>query len=195
MKLTAIVGSMFSGKSTLLNKQIRESRRHEVFHVMVFKPSIDDRYDVDSVTTHDFVKESANMLIHRAEDIWEYYLHVKDSIEEGKKVICFIDEVQFLEADSLVRVIRMLNRENVQVCAAGLDMDKFGLPFGATPKIMAIADEVVKLKTKCDCGEDSYTQVSITNNKDLIEIGSDSYKPVCKKCYFDYMDKEQGRGL
>lgn len=190
MKTTAIVGSMFSGKSTLLNKQIREVRRHEKFYVMVFKPRIDDRYDAKAITTHDQSKEKTNLLIDTATDIWDYYQKIKDQIAPSKKVICFIDEVQFLEPNTLIEVIRQLNKNHVDVVAAGLDMDKFGNPFGATPFILAIADEVVKLKTKCACGEDSYTQISITANPNIIDIGSDTYTPVCKRCYFEHFYSE-----
>jgi thymidine kinase len=192
MNTTLIVGSMFSGKSTLLNKQIREVRRLDCFHVMVFKPAIDDRYDVEAITTHDQVKENVNLLIHHPLDIWNYYESIKPIIEKGKKVICFIDEVQFIEpVDILIKVIRRLNKHKVDVVAAGLDMDKFGNPFGATPSLMAIADDVIKLKTKCaNCGEVSYTQICTSDNKNIIDIGGpESYKAVCKKCYFEFMEK------
>lgn len=191
MKTTLIVGSMFSGKSTLLNKQIRETRRLDFFHVMVFKPVIDDRYDIESITTHDQVKEKTNLLIKHPLDIWNYYKETKPTIEKGKKIICFIDEIQFLQpVDTLIKVIRNLNKEKVDVIAAGLDMDKFGNPFGATPMLMAIADDVIKLKTKCgNCGEDSYTQICLSDNKEIIDVGADSYRPVCKKCYFEFMEK------
>lgn len=194
MKTTLIVGSMFSGKSTLLNNQIREVRRLEFFHVMVFKPVIDDRYDKDCITTHDQMKEKTNLLIKEPLDIWNFYQKIKPSIEKDKKVICFIDEVQFLQpVDTLIKVIRNLNKDNVDVIAAGLDMDKFGNPFGATPSLMAIADDVIKLKTKCgNCGDDSYTQICLSDNKEIIDVGgSESYMPVCKKCYFDFMEKTE----
>lgn len=188
MKTTAIVGSMFSGKSTLLNKQIREVRRHEKFYVMVFKPRIDDRYDAEAITTHDQTKEKTTLLVDDAAEIWSYYQNIKEQIDSSKKVICFIDEVQFLEAVTLIDVIRKLNKDNVEVITAGLDMDKFGNPFGATPSVLAIADEVVKLKTKCACGNDSYTQLSITANPNIIDIGSDTYTPVCKRCFFEHFE-------
>ncbi|WP_121616840.1 thymidine kinase [Virgibacillus halodenitrificans] len=192
MKTSLIVGSMFSGKSTLLNKQIREVRRLDCFHVMVFKPFIDDRYDSKTITTHDQVKEKTNLLIKHPLDIWNFYQEAKPNINKNKKTICFIDECQFISpVDTLVKVIRDLNKNKVDVVAAGLDMDKFGNPFGATPSLMAIADEVNKLKTKCgNCGEDSYTQVSLSENKEIIDIGgSESYMPVCKNCYFEFMEK------
>lgn len=194
METTLIVGSMFSGKSTLLKNQIREVRRLDFFHVMVFKPVIDDRYDKDCITTHDQVKEKTSLLIKHPLDIWNFYKEIEPTIKKDKKVICFIDEVQFVEpVDTLIKVIRNLNKNKVDVVAAGLDMDKFGYPFGATPSLMAIADDVIKLKTKCaNCGEDSYTQVCLSDNKAIIDVGgSESYMPVCKVCYFDFMEKTE----
>ncbi len=65
-----------------------------------------------------------------------------------------IDEAQFFH-EKMSEVIETLLKRDVNVIAAGLDLDFRGEPFGPMPKLLAMADMVHKLTGICDydgCG-------------------------------------------
>lgn len=184
MKITSIVGPMFSGKTTLLTKKIREAKRVPSFHVMVFKPIIDDRYSTEQIVTHD--KETEDCIpVYFAKDILgEFYCAYM--YHKGKKIIVFIDEAQFFD-DEIVDVVQEIVELGAEVICAGLNMDRFGQPFGYMPHLMAISDEIILLKGKCKCGNDSYISYSSGGGARQVMVGAEQYEPLCKKCWMRKM--------
>jgi len=88
-------------------------------------------------------------------------------------------------------VIELLVQRGVRVIVAGLDVDFRGIPFGCMPQLMALADEVIKLKAVCmKCGNDArFTQrlvgaVPAKASDELVVVGaSDCYQARCRTCY------------
>jgi thymidine kinase len=79
--------------------------------------------------------------------------------------IIAIEEVQFFDAE-IVEVCQRLADGGHQVIVAGLDMDFRGCPFGPMPSLLAIADEVVKLRAICaKCGLDASRSQRLINGK------------------------------
>src|SRR5512144_491673 len=113
-----ICGSMFSGKTEEL---IRRVRRAQIARrkVQVFKPSIDIRYTVEKVTSHNGLDVEAIPISH-AEEMLN---HVRPDT-----AVVAIDEVQFFSPD-VVDVCSRLADRGVRVIAAGLDLDFRGEPF------------------------------------------------------------------
>ena len=63
-----------------------------------------------------------------------------------------IEEAQFFD-EGIIEVCRRLADAGNEVIASGLDMDFKGEPFGPMPRLLAEADEVVKLRAICArCG-------------------------------------------
>ncbi|RKD33529.1 thymidine kinase [Thermohalobacter berrensis] len=153
--IEVIVGPMYSGKSEEL---IRRLRRAQIAKqkIQVFKPSIDDRYSVSEVVSHNGEKIKAEC-INKAEDIYKL-------LKEDTEVIG-IDEVQFLD-DQIIDICRDLADKGLRVVVAGLDMDFRGEPFGSTPYIMAIAEFVDKLTAVCViCGHPANRTQRIVDGK------------------------------
>lgn len=179
-KLTVVCGSMFAGKSEEL---IRRARRalYAKKKVQVFKPSIDIRYDQTAVVTHEGVKHHAIPVSGVAE--------IRSLIEEDAQVI-LIEEAQFFD-DKLVELSVELADRGFEVILAGLDQDFRRRPFGPMPQLLAVADEVVKLRAICmKCGDTaSHTQRIVDGrpanvNDPLVMIGAtDTYEARCRKCY------------
>lgn len=186
-KLIVIVGSMFSGKSTELQRQ---GRRHELAKrfVAYFKPETDNRYNPEAISTHDgdfvdaFVVESSQRIVKIVDQFEKDFGTVQ--------VIC-IDEIQFFDED-IVEVIDELLEQGKTVIVAGLDLDRFGEPFGAVPVLMAKAEEVVKVKAVCNvCGNDAWISHSETTIKEQVVVGEkDIYFPLCRKCYYKRSEEE-----
>lgn len=180
-RIEVICGSMFSGKSEEL---IRRVRRAEIARqtVQVFKPSLDNRYGLDSVNSHDGRATQA-IAIERAEQILDF-------LNEDTTVVA-IDEAQFFD-EALVDVCRLLaDTRGIRVIVAGLDLDFRGEPFGPMPTLIAQAEQVDKLHAICVvCGEEASRSQRLINgqpahyNDPVILIGAkESYEARCRHCH------------
>lgn len=171
---------MFAGKSEELIRLARRSL-YAKRKVQVFKPSLDKRYDETQVVTHMGVRHEAFPV---------------NSIAEMRRQLCpdtevvLIEEAQFFD-DSIVDLAVELADRGKDVICAGLDQDFRRQPFGPMPKLLAAADEVVKLRAICmKCGAPaSHTYRVIDGrpanwNDPIILIGAtESYEARCRNCF------------
>jgi len=178
--IEVICGSMFSGKSEEL---IRRVRRVQIAKkkVQVFKPTIDDRYDVQYIYSHNGTKVEA-INIAKPKDILE-------AVATDTDVVA-IDEAQFYD-DDIVLICKKLADQGKRIIIAGLDQDFRGEPFGPIPKLLAIAEEVDKLQAICIiCGNIASRTQRLVNGQPAkysdptILIGAkESYEARCRKCH------------
>lgn len=178
--LVVICGSMYAGKSEEL---IRRARRalYAKRTVQVFKPSIDTRYDETMVVTHMGARHEAAPAASVAD--------LAAQIRPETQTVC-IEEAQFFD-DSIVDLCVRLADEGREVIAAGLDQDFRRRPFGPMPQIMALADEVVKLRAICmKCGRPaSHTYREIDGrpahvDDPVILVGAEeAYEARCRACH------------
>lgn len=174
-----IVGPMFSGKSEEL---IRRIKRAIIANqkVIVFKPSIDNRYEKDKIVSHNGIKIEA-VIVNKASEIYE---------KSKNFDVIGIDEAQFFDND-LIEVVEKLANENKRVIIAGLDQDFRGEPFSIMPYLMAIADSVDKLHAICViCGAVATKSQRLIEGKPApydsptVIIGAiETYQPRCRKCF------------
>ena len=180
LHLVVITGPMFAGKTTEL---MRRLHRYELAgkRVLLFKPRLDVRSGSGQVKSHDGRSMEAIEIALSAE-----ILRYVD--EHGDVAAIGVDEAQFLDGN-LVRVIRILRERGIDVFVAGLDMDYRGEPFGYMPQLMAMADEVVKLKAVCVvCGADATHSFKKRLDDKVIEVGgAELYEPRCFKCWLEGM--------
>lgn len=179
-EITVITGSMFAGKTEEL---IRLTRRalYARRKVQVFKPAIDNRYDERKVVTHMGVSHAAVAVSGVAELV--------KSILPETDTIC-VEECQFFDS-SLVPLAQRLADEGRDVILAGLDQDFRREPFGSMPALLAIADNIVKLRAICmNCGAPaSHTYRTIEGkpahyDDPVILIGAtEAYEARCRACF------------
>ncbi|MGI6587171.1 MAG: thymidine kinase [Gracilibacteraceae bacterium] len=175
-----IVGPMFSGKSEELIRRINRARIAKQ-KVQVFKHSIDNRYVVDHVVSHNGIKIEA-LKVSSSKDVERY-------IEDDTLVIA-IDEVQFFDK-GIVDLCVKLADEGKRVILAGLDQDFRGEPFGPTPELMSAAEFVDKIQAICiKCGNPATRTQRMINGKPasyndpIILVGAkESYEARCRKCH------------
>ncbi len=175
--IEVICGSMFCGKTEEL---IRRLRRAEIARqkVQVFKPIIDDRYQVSEVASHSGTSIKAIPIDNSSEILLK--LH-PDTTVVG------IDEVQFFDND-ILNVIQKLVKDGKRVICAGLDTNFRGEPFGVIPTLMAIAEHVDKLQAICMvCGGPASRTQRLVNGEPafyedpLIIVGaSEMYEARCR---------------
>ncbi len=176
-----VCGSMFSGKTEEL---LRRVRRAEIARkkVRLFKPSIDQRFGVERVASHDGVGRADAIVIQSAADILDY---VTPEVE-----VVAIDEVQFFDW-SIADVCSLLANERKRVIAAGLDQDFRGEPFGPMPLLMALAERVDKFHAICVvCGASASRTQRLIDGRParyddpvILVGGSESYEARCRHCH------------
>lgn len=184
--LEIVCGPMFSGKSEEL---IRRMKRVQISNksFLLFKPAIDNRYDVNHIVSHD--KRKLDALI-TAND--KAGLEKADSIiqEKNPEVVAF-DEGNFYDV-YLFDLARKWVKEGRRVIIAGLDTDFRGKPFGPMGDLMAVADFVDKLKgicMKCKSDYGTMTQRLIdgkpakATDPTILVGGMDSYEVRCRNCH------------
>lgn len=172
-RIEVICGSMFSGKTEELLRRLRRA----IFarqKVEIFKPSLDNRYSVVDVVSHDKnsipstpVEHSGNILLLSSE------------VE-----VVGIDEAQFFD-QGLVNVCQQLADQGIRVIVAGLDMDFERNPFGPIPALCAIANDVTKVHAICvKCGRLAIYSHRLTDSKKQVMLGENrEYQPLCSECY------------
>jgi thymidine kinase len=185
--LEVVCGPMFSGKSEEL---IRRLRRAEIAgqRALIVKPVIDDRYDVGHVVSHAGAKMRAVTALSSDE---------VRRLAAGYEAIG-VDEVQFFD-DGIIDAIDALVRGGARVVAAGLAQDFRGLPFGAMPTLLCVAEFVDKLEAVCHrCGGPATMTQRLVDGSPApfegatIQVGAlDSYEARCRACFEPGTDAAQ----
>jgi thymidine kinase len=175
-ELTVIVGGMFSGKSTELQRQ---GKRKAIAgdRICYFKPYIDTRYTEDAISTHDGNDVNAVVVSHVNEIIvLSQHLDLD---------VVLIDEIQFFDRE-ILGVIEHLLRRGIDVVVSGLDLDRWGEPFGVVPELVCRAENLVKLKAVCvSCGSDAWVSSGKFKAEEQTVLGEkDKYEPLCRSCYY-----------
>lgn len=171
--IEVICGSMFSGKTEELIRRLKRAKISKQ-KVEIFKPSVDVRYDEESVVSHDANKilstpvESSSQILLMAHDV----------------DVVGVDEAQFFDME-LPEVCSRLANAGIRVIVAGLDMDYTGKPFGPVPNILAAAEYVTKVHAICmRCGNLAQYSHRTGGGKKLVELGEkESYEPLCRGCF------------
>lgn len=179
--LEIITGGMFSGKSSELIRRVKRAQ-YARKRVQLFKPSIDNRYSDAHVVSHDKHALAATNITEIAE--------ILQLVEPTTDVVA-IDELHFFPAEETIAAIEALLQQGKKVIGAGLDMDFSGRPFGALPHLMAVADEVDKIRAICiKCGSKAYISQRLVNGRPAastdqqIEVGGvERYEARCRRCW------------
>lgn len=178
--IEVVCGGMFSGKTEEL---IRRARRAQIARqeVQVFKPALDNRYEVEKLASHDGVSLDAV------------------SVEDARQILALlgpdtqvviVDEAQFFDR-SIVDVCASLADGGKRIIVAGLDTDFRGEPFGPVPLLMAEAEVVDKLQAICVvCGAPATRTQRLIDGRPasfedpIVMVGaSEVYEARCRNCH------------
>lgn len=181
--IEVITGPMFAGKTEEL---LRRVRRHQFAkkNIVVFKPALDDRYALNEVVSHDNSRTKSVNIVNPS----EIFAHI-----DAQTDVVAIDEVQFLTEDVL-ETIEFMVSHGILVIVSGLDTDFRGEPFTFMPKLLAKAENVVKLSAVCvKCGAPATKTQRMVDGKPakyhdpIVLIGaSESYEARCRSCHKVY---------
>jgi thymidine kinase len=176
-RIEVICGSMFSGKTEELIRRVRRATIAKQ-KVQVFKPSLDDRYSFEHVSSHNGQNLEAQPVNNSQE--------LQAAVLPNTTVVA-VDEAQFFD-DGLVEVLEKMAARGIRCIVNGLDMDFRGEPFGPMPQLLARAEEITKLSAICMiCGEAATRTQRLVNGEParyddpIILVGAqESYEARCR---------------
>lgn len=181
-RLVVGYGPMWAGKTTWLIEHYGDGEG-----VLAFKPAIDTRYTKNPVLkAHTQLEVPARMVaVETPREILEAVLGAEAIIER-----VLIDETNFFD-DRLLAVVESLLISGRDVFAAGLLLDSDRNDFGATRKLIALADDVVEQFARCDFinGEGNcrlpacYTYARKKKESQLVVGAAELYGAVCRVHY------------
>ncbi len=187
-QLEVITGCMFSGKTEELIRRL-ERVRIAKGSVLLFKPTIDDRYSETAVVTHYGREFEAYLLSPGKETIGELERLVGADALSDASVIAF-DEGNFF-SEIFPSLCEELVARDKRVIVAGLDLTFAGEPFGPMPILMALADRVDKLQAVCvKCGGVATRSQRLIDGRPapkdgpVIQVGGiGTYEARCRRCF------------
>jgi thymidine kinase len=174
---------MNAGKSTAL-LQSNYNYRERGMETLLFLPKIDA--DINDGKIHSRIGLTAEA--HSVDSDFNFFNFVAQ--EKIKKTISciLIDEVQFLSKYQIRQVCKVSDELNIPAMCYGIRTDFQGKLFEGSSELLALADNLIELKTVCDCGRKAIMVVrldekgKVVKDGDQIKIGgNDSYKVFCRK--------------
>jgi thymidine kinase len=103
-----------------------------------------------------------------------------------------IDEAQFLTAQHVQQLARVVDEIEVPVLCYGLRTDFLGRLFAGSAQLLAWADELAEIKTVCHCGRKATMVVRVRADGTVeregaqVEIGgNDRYVPLCRRHFIE----------
>jgi len=177
--------AMNAGKSTML-LQSSHNYHERGMQTLLFSPRIDDRHKVGSI--HSRIGLESTAIAFGRED--NLLIEVKKSQKElAESIACIlIDEAQFLSREQVGQLTDICDKLNIPVLAYGLRTDFRGELFEGSRYLLALADNLVEIKTVCHCGRKATMNLRIDNHGEVVSEGhqvliggNDAYVSTCRR--------------
>ncbi len=191
-KLYFYYSTMNAGKSTAL-LQAAHNYGERGMRTLVYTAKLDDRA---GGKVHSRIGISAEARhFARGDDL---HIQVEADLERGPLSCVLVDEAQFLTADQVRQLARVVDELDVPVLCYGLRTDFLGRLFEGSAQLLAWADNLVELKTVCHCGAKATMVVRVREDGRVesegaqVEIGgNDRYVPLCRRHFIVALDSGQ----
>lgn len=186
-KLYFRYGTMGSAKTAMLLTTAYNLEERGMAY-MCLKPVVDTREKKNVIRSRIGIEREC-MWIYPETDL---YNMVKDTFEQTLNVPDWIlvDEAQFLSADQVDQLARVVDDYGCNIVCYGLRTDFKTQLFEGSRRLFEIADSIEEVKSTCSCGRKTIVNARIDGNGEIItegeqvEIGgNDRYIAVCRKCW------------
>ena len=186
-KLYFRYGTMGSAKTALLLTTAYNFEERGMRYVC-FKPVVDTRESTNVIRSRIGIERECRWIYHDT-DLYEM---ARQMCEEDKAVTDWIlvDEAQFLTADQVDQLARVVDDFGSNVICYGLRTDFRSNLFEGSRRLFEIADTIDEIKSTCTCGRKTIINARIGSNGDFVEEGAqveiggdDRYMAVCRKCW------------
>ena len=184
-KLHFFYSTMNAGKSTSL-LQSNHNYKENGLDTMIFLPNETSKLSKGQIVSRIGLKAKAII----ANKDFNFLNFIKDNKSENLSCI-LIDEAQFLTKEQVRQLGQVADRLNYPVMCYGIRTDFRGELFEGSAELLAIADNLIELKTICSLCSRKATMVVrkddsgkvVTEGSKVVVGGNDIYMPVCRKHY------------
>lgn len=184
--------SMDSGKSTYL-LQSAHNYTSAGKRVLLLTPLVDDRFGHGKITSRIGLQSDA-LAVSNEDNL---FAHIEKEHAEAHISCVMIDEAQFLTREQVWQLSDVVDTLKVPVLCFGLRTDAFAHSFPASAELLAIADELVELKSICKrCEKKAIMQMRLDEHGQPMQSGSqvsiggnDRYLSVCRRHYKELMGR------
>lgn len=186
-KLYFRYGTMGSAKTAMLLTTAYNFEERGMSY-LCFKPVVDTRDERNLIRSRIGIERECGWIYHDT-DMFEL---VKDKFERTLDLPewILIDEAQFLTADQVDQLSRVVDDYGVNVVCYGLRTDFRTNLFEGSRRLFEIADTIDEIKSTCSCGRKTIVNARIDGRGEIItegaqvEIGgNERYMSVCRKCW------------
>ncbi len=177
---------MNAGKSTTL-LQSAYNYRERGMDAFLLLPEIDTRFGRNQITSRIGLNADATTFSTQANllDV------VKEALAKAPNTRCvLLDEAQFLTKTQVLQLSDVPDYLGIPVLCYGLRVDFQGELFEGSQYLMALAEELIEIKTICHCGSKATMvlrldeqQRPIKEGAQLLIGGNEAYIPTCRKHY------------
>lgn len=180
-KLYFRYGTVGSAKTMNL-LAVAHNYRHQNKQVLLLKPSLDDRFGIDSITSRSGLTMDADLLVS------ENTVLEPSSLEGVHCVL--VDEAQFLSISFIDQLRQISAHDGIPVICYGLRTDFKSRLFTGAKRLFEVADSIEEVKTTCAfCNRKAVFNLKFSNGLPTtegptIDLGADEkYLPACSVCY------------
>ncbi|MBT4884985.1 MAG: thymidine kinase [Legionellales bacterium] len=185
-KLYFYYSAMNAGKSTTL-LQSAHNYQERGMDTLLYTPIIDDRYKTGVIKSRIGLEKSAIAFAAN----YNFYTGIETSLQQNNNIKCvLIDEAQFLSKNQVIELGDIVDDFKIPVLTYGIRTDFQTNLFPGSMHLLALADELIEIKTICVCGKKAIANMRITadgkpvSSGAQIEIGgNDKYVAMCRKCF------------
>tara|TARA_B100000925_G_scaffold70391_1_gene48801 strand:+ start:410 stop:961 length:552 start_codon:yes stop_codon:yes gene_type:complete len=174
---------MNAGKSTAL-LQSNYNYNERGMDTLLFLPKVDA--DANKNKIHSRIGLNADAI--SVDTNFNFFKYVQNFKNKKKVDAILIDEVQFLTKDQVRQICKISDTLNIPSMCYGIRTDFRGELFEGSSELLALADNLIELKTVCDCGRKATMVVRLDESGNVITAGekiqiggNDSYKVFCRK--------------
>ena len=184
-KLHFFYSTMNAGKSTSL-LQSNHNYKENGLETMIFLPNETSKLSKGQIVSRIGLKAKAVI----ANKDFNFINFIKNNKSENLSCI-LIDEAQFLTKEQVRQLGQVADRLNYPVMCYGIRTDFRGELFEGSAELLALADNLIELKTICSLCSRKATMVVrkdgsgkvVTEGSKVVVGGNDIYMPVCRKHY------------
>lgn len=183
-KLHFYYSAMNAGKSTTL-LQSNYNYHERGMETLLFTPIIDDRYGNGVISTRIGLQEEA-ISVDKTFDFFDF---IKQALSKNPNIRCIlVDEAQFLTKAQVNQLTQVTDFLDIPVLTYGIRSDFRAEPFEGSTYLLALADNLIELKTICHCGKKAImnTRIDAEGNVmtcgEQVDIGgNEKYISTCRK--------------
>lgn len=182
-KVHFFYSTMNAGKSTAL-LQSNYNYNERGMETLLLTPKVDAVANKSMVHSR-IGLEAPAIVVDPEMNIFDY---VSNLVKERSIACVLADEAQFFSKDQVRQLCQVSDILNIPAMCYGIRTDFRGELFEGSAELLALADNLVELKTVCDCGRKATMVVRLDSNGKIVKDGAkiqiggnDSYKVYCRK--------------